>query len=418
MSRARDPIFWTASGLFVLALVLAAVAGEAWLLLMAGAYLLRPTLYSAGLFRRLVDERQMLIQARASSAGFAAMVLGTVVVILVLMRRDDHTWEMLVAVLMVALAARALASLLLTGDVAAIGPRILISVGAFLALFGVLEGVESPGSFVAHIVPGLAIAGLGFLATRAPRLVGWLVLAAAVAALAGIVSSATSDRPGAWGTAVALALMGVPAAIAAIALLRTPRAGSEPRATAGPGPGTMVLLAGLAAAPAAAGPRVAQAQAALTDPRFECHAWNRGSGGHMCRLVRDDTVFGRTMPGGAFLHFDSAGVYTFFFLKKTARFADFDLAGSGSGVSHDVYPDGAPRGLWFQRSQEVQGVPCRGGNVFIGEVFRVSSRVRFHATGALLGCTLSRDATVAGRALRRGTRIELSVDGRLVAPPG
>lgn len=417
----RDPIFWAASAIFALGLALAGV-DNAFLLLLVAAYLLRPTLHSLGYFRRLIDERQLQIQYRASNIAFSTMVVGLIIVMVVLMRRDDHTWEMLVAVLMASLAARALAGLLMTGDVNVIGPRILIAVGGFVALFGLLEGVESPGSLVAHVIPGLAVAGLGLAARRWPRPVAWVVLAAAAALTVGLVSSAFSDRPGAWGTVLALALMAVPAAVAGVALLRRPPGDGEPTSPGTPKAVVLVALAlawpGAAAAQAVqSAPAVQSVRAPVHDPRFECKPrGEQGKFGTDCHLIRDDTVHGRLMPGGVMLHFDTSGVYTWFFLRKPARFEGFDLAGASDGISQEVYPDGSPQAFWLRTSQEVRGVPCRGGNVFFGEVFRFGARVRFHPAGELRSCRLSRDATIQGHSLRRGQPVEFTADGRLVAP--
>ena len=55
----KDWIFWCATGIFVLAVVLfAATQEQLWLALMIASYLLRPTLAWLGVARRSVDERQ------------------------------------------------------------------------------------------------------------------------------------------------------------------------------------------------------------------------------------------------------------------------------------------------------------------------------------------------------------------------
>jgi hypothetical protein len=78
----RDSIFWAATAIFVLSLALVVVYGQQYLLLMACAYLLRPTLHSLGFARHLVDERQLQIQYRASNVGFAALVIGNALMFL------------------------------------------------------------------------------------------------------------------------------------------------------------------------------------------------------------------------------------------------------------------------------------------------------------------------------------------------
>ena len=66
----KDPVFWWATGIFVLALGLfAATQNQFWLALMIGSYLLRPTLASLGVARSNVDERQMSIHYRSGNIG-------------------------------------------------------------------------------------------------------------------------------------------------------------------------------------------------------------------------------------------------------------------------------------------------------------------------------------------------------------
>jgi len=221
MLNRRDPIFWMAAAIFVVALALAAAFGQGFLLLMVGAYLLRPTLHSLGFFRTLADEREMQIQYRAGNVAFATMVLGVIVVIARLMTTGDHAWEMLVPVLLFGLAARALARLLMEGDLAVAGPRIVIAVGLFLVLFGLLEGGVALPSTMSHGVPGLALALLGLAARKRPRPVAFVLLALAALVTTLVVASAVGvGRQLMWGTVVAVALIVIPVIVAAVCLLR------------------------------------------------------------------------------------------------------------------------------------------------------------------------------------------------------
>lgn len=215
----RDEIFWAASVIFLVAVALGAFVDNAYLLLMVASYLLRPTVHSLGFLRRLVDERQLHIQYQASNVGFAALVAGLLTVILVLMRRGDHTWEMLVAVLMVGLTVRALTGLLLVGDPLVAGVRILVALGLLLALLGVLEG--GAGGMMSHVLPGLGVAGLGLAGKRWPRPAGAGVLAITVLVAVALLRGALGRGAGAQtGTLIALALIAVPATIAGVCLMR------------------------------------------------------------------------------------------------------------------------------------------------------------------------------------------------------
>ncbi len=215
----RDAIFWVACAIFAAALLLGATLGDGWLLLAVGAYLLRPTLHSLGVAKQLVDERQMEIHYRASNVGFATLVAGNVVVILALMARGDHAWEMAVAVLVAGLAARALTGLLLVGDPAVGGQRILVSVGLLVAIFAALDA-GWPYVLVA-VLPGLVVAGLGLIAPRFGR-ASAIVCGICATAFGTLILAAALARPGGanWGTAVALGLICLPLVAAAACFWR------------------------------------------------------------------------------------------------------------------------------------------------------------------------------------------------------
>ncbi|MDE3052947.1 MAG: hypothetical protein KGO03_03165 [Gemmatimonadota bacterium] len=219
MLRKRDPIFWAATGLFVAALALGLTVDSGFLFLMVAAYLLRPTVHSLGLARKLIDERQLQLQYQASNVGFSALVAGNVVVILYLSARNDHTFEMVTAVLVLGLAARALAGVLMVWDPAVAGSRILVTVGLLLAVFGVIEG--GLDGIVVHVLPGLLVAVMGVLAQRTPRSAGIaaLVLGAGVIVWR-VVTIANGRAPSNWGQVVGVVLLAAPLLTAAGCLLR------------------------------------------------------------------------------------------------------------------------------------------------------------------------------------------------------
>lgn len=218
MLHRRDAIFWAATGIFVVSAVLAAAVDQGFLLLAVASYLLRPALHSLGFFMKLVDERQMQIQYQASNVAFTALVIGNIVVILHLMAKGDHTWEMVNAVLMIGLAVRAIAGLLMVGDPAVAGPRIVMAVGAFLCLFGVMEG-GLPGGLV-HGLPGLAVIGLGLAARKAPRTVASVLFVLSMALIVLVVGTAYRRQGVNWGTGITVLLLGGPLLTAGFCILR------------------------------------------------------------------------------------------------------------------------------------------------------------------------------------------------------
>lgn len=215
----RDPIFWTASAIFTVALALGGMVHNGFFLLMVPAYLLRPTLHSLGFFLRLIDERQMQIQYRASNVAFTVMVLGNIALILSLMREDNHLWESVLAVVLVGLAVRALAGLLMVGDPAVGGTRILMTVGLFFVLFGVVEGGASGG--IAHVLPGLVVIAVSVWARKQPRVVAIGVTVLAIAFTGVLVGPALRQRHAPTAdTALVFCLIVVPLLTAAVLLWR------------------------------------------------------------------------------------------------------------------------------------------------------------------------------------------------------
>ena len=103
----KDPIFWWASGIFVLALALFAITqNQFWLTLMIASYLLRPTLASLGFAKRYVDERQLSISYRSGNIGFAVMIIVCVIFAIKLSAEGNHDFEMFAMAIVIGLAAK------------------------------------------------------------------------------------------------------------------------------------------------------------------------------------------------------------------------------------------------------------------------------------------------------------------------
>ena len=77
----RDAVFYLATGIFVLSLILFIVTQNMnWLFLGIVSYLLRPTLASLGITGSNVDERQMTINYRSGNIAFAVTVITCVII--------------------------------------------------------------------------------------------------------------------------------------------------------------------------------------------------------------------------------------------------------------------------------------------------------------------------------------------------
>jgi hypothetical protein len=173
----KDRIFWCATGIFVLAIILFAVTqNQLWLALMVASYLLRPTLASLGVGRRLVDERQMSIQYRSGNIAFTAMMVTAIVLAVVQNIKGDHSWELFNIVIIIGLATKALFNVLLVKNFREAGARIIMAVGLMVALFASMSHGLSVDTLV-EAAPALAIVLIGWLSKRFPRTIGILVFA-------------------------------------------------------------------------------------------------------------------------------------------------------------------------------------------------------------------------------------------------
>lgn len=175
--RERDPIFWISAAVFVLSIVLGAAVHPALLALMAFSYLLRPTLYSLGVAHRYADERQLTIQYRSGNIAFMFLVIVIMVAIGVRVQRGEAPDEYY-GILILGIAAKALANVLLGKNGKRMGVTITLAVGSLFVLFGALEEGLSLAAVI-HGVPGFVIIALGLLGRRFPRTAAIILTAAA-----------------------------------------------------------------------------------------------------------------------------------------------------------------------------------------------------------------------------------------------
>lgn len=210
----RDPMFWLAAFIFILGIaVFGFTQNQLWLFLLAGSYLLRPTLASLNIAKSLVDERQMSIQYRSGNIAFASMIIASIIMAVYQSSRDDHSWEFFSAVVIIGLAAKALSNVFLVGNYRQSGTKIITWVGFLLVLFTSLENGFSIGSLMESI-PGLIIIAIGLLSKKFPRSVGVVTLAVMCALLFIIF-----QKGFVIGQFITAAVVSIPLAIAGISLI-------------------------------------------------------------------------------------------------------------------------------------------------------------------------------------------------------
>ena len=216
----RDLIFWWASGIFILALVLFAITQvDTFLALIVLAYLLRPTLASLGITKR-VDERQMSLHYRSGNIAFFVMMAACIFFAAKLRVEGDHTGEMFYMVIVIGIVAKALFNLLLGKNFREVAPKIIISVGLLVALFSgmgsIRHGVFSV-NFLRNLLPGLMVVGIGVLSKHYPRSAAVVILLAAIAFLFFQLS-----RDSSWATVGTVLIIDVPLLAASWGLWRKP----------------------------------------------------------------------------------------------------------------------------------------------------------------------------------------------------
>ncbi|MBK8127836.1 MAG: hypothetical protein IPK53_02505 [bacterium] len=173
-----DAVFWSALAIFAIAIAIFAITGEQmWLTLMLASYLLRPTLASLGVAKRLVDERQMTIHYRSGNIAFAVMMVATVVLAAIQSAKGDPEAEMYNIVIILGIATKALFNVLLVKDYRGAAVRIIIGVGAMALLFVVMSHGLSLETLMEGS-PWITMIALGLLARKFPRTISGVVFAA------------------------------------------------------------------------------------------------------------------------------------------------------------------------------------------------------------------------------------------------
>ena len=225
----KNPIFWLASTIFVLGLILFAITqNQIFLTFIVAAYLLRPTLASLGIAKKYVDERQLSLSYRSSNIAFFAMMVACVFFAGHLMAKEDHTFEMFLMVIVIGIATKALFNVLLSKNFRGVAPKIIIGVGLLVALFSgmgsIRHGIFSI-NFLMNALPGLLIAGLGILSKYFPRVIA-IVLFFIMIALVIFILRRGID----WATVGTSLIIGVPLLSASLGLWWEPKNTSDEEA--------------------------------------------------------------------------------------------------------------------------------------------------------------------------------------------
>lgn len=114
------------------------------------------------------------------------------------------------------------------------------------------------------------------------------------------------------------------------------------------------------------------------------------------------------IPAGTWVSQNPDGVVTTCAFPEDTLVQGHLCRGTGGpkGVQVAFYPDGALRQFFLARPATIDGVPCGTG--------LVRGAVELHENGRLKSCRLGQNLERDGRKLRKGTRITLAPDGRIL----
>lgn len=420
--RKRDPIFYTACGLFAAGIGLALAGQPIALLLVVAAYLLRPTLHAFELAPRFDDERQVQIHSRSGNVGFVAVMLAVVGFSIVRLARGEQPDEMYL-LLIIGLVARAVTNLVMRGDLRKAASIIVIVLGLILATFILLSEGLSLHSAIGLVVSGSIIA-LGLLARKYPRIVGLILTVAAFGKIVWFhLYRFNSNSVPIW------LLVGC-MLVAAICLLseRTEESESDQKrsrlirmALLSGGALVLVILFALMSRPQKGEPgTLNKSGQALSGPvevqsvTCEGHISYYPNGKlRSCTLGAVDTLAGQVLPKGTVVSFTSDGDFDFAFLQQPTEIQGLLCKGEGHGFQTLFHPNGKLRIAWPAKAQTIQGIPVAEYS-WMADVFGSGANVTFWENGQLRSARLSEAFTRDGVAFQKGEIIQLDSLGAVI----
>lgn len=417
----RDKIFYFASALCLVGVVLAVMGYEFALLLFVAAYLLRPSLHEFGLAQQYADERQLIMHSRSGNIGFIVVMLAAVGFALWRISRGQSPEE-LYELIFIGLAARAMTKLVMVGEYRKAGVIIISAVGVFLALFIVVDSGLSIAS-VFGIVLGGIIAGLGQLARRFPKA---MAFALAIIIVAVILFFRLYD----FRTVnTALWLYFVTPLVTAAACLFLGRRQNEEDVT----PRLRTIVFGSLAAGAAVifalllifggrnEPVTSRTAAAPPGEVVDIQGisctgsveYYQNGKLKSCTLGREDTLSGQPLPPGTVVTLKPDGSLDWCFLQENTMIQGHLCRGSGHDFMTGFHPNGKLKTAWLAEDEVIQGIPCAKYR-FMSGLFGGGERTLFDETGRLRYCRLSEAITIQGQHLKKGDEVRFDKEGQLV----
>lgn len=128
------------------------------------------------------------------------------------------------------------------------------------------------------------------------------------------------------------------------------------------------------------------------------YAWFYADGRlERCTLSAELAIGEAHVPAGSIIVLDASGGLKYVQLVRDTKLSGVVCRGGGAlgtaeGSTTLLYADGRPELCWLAGDQVVQGVPCKDAGGFLATLLRYGGEgARFHPTGKLKSCKLSRD---------------------------
>ena len=418
----RDRIFYSACGVFLVGVFLAVMEYEFALLLIVGAYLLRPALHVFDLAGKHVDERQVQIYSRSGNVAFIVVMI-TAIGLALLRIADGETADEFYALIGIGIAARAIVGLVMIGELRRTGVLIIITVGVITALFALAsDGFSPPALFVSFL--GLLLASMGFAARRFPRSVAVALTAIVLCVVFGFKLYPFRAAGSAMMFAVFVLLLA-----AASLFLSSCSKDSKSGARWSKSVRTILLSAiGLSLIVLFAYIEIGsksenneQSAKQISQEFTEIQGisasgpfgYYRNGKLKSCTLARDDTLSGQPLQAGTVVHLTEDGKLDWCFLQQDTEIQGHMCRGETHGFMTGFHPNGQLRTAWLARDEVIQGIPCAKSR-FLSSIFGGGDATRFHVNGQLSFCTLSDDITIEGHVFKKGDTVRLDDLGKLI----
>jgi hypothetical protein len=412
----RDSIFWWACGIFASGVVLAIMEYEMALIFIVGAYLLRPTLHAFDLAKGFEDERQVLNHSRSGNIAFIVVML-TVVGLALTQIAQGEPPDYFYLILVYGIAARAIAGLLLHGDLRKTGSWMIIIIGLWFAVFGLAQSRFSINGLIVGL-GGLVFSSLGFFGRKYPRVISSIVTLIALAFIVKLKLYLIGEAK----TGMLIVIAALLFTASCLFLSSRPDSDSESgskkmakKIVVGTG-SALVLLYLITLGIRAHNPVIKSASGEiLTGPievqGLSCQVpaqYHPNGQLKTCILARDDTLSGQPFPEGTRLAFTEKGDLWRCYLSKDSEIHGYLCKGERDGFRTLFYSVDKLKRIWLARDEVIDGVPCAK--------YEYLSRndVTFHENGRLESCKLSDDFTIGDHKFKKGDDIKFDDQGNVV----